>query len=83
MNLDEAFKMAVQKYYEGYDNSETKKLHSGDYEYDYDKLDGIHSEMKKKKKRSYVRKIDVAETGGVNSGMDDGEAGIGDDFDDD
>jgi len=87
MNLSEAFKMAVQKYYEGYDYGETKKigLNGKDFEYDFDKLDSMQQELKKKKKRPYVRKADKMasmddfpmeddDNGfGVNSDMDDEE----------
>ena len=59
MNLSEAFKMAVQKYYEGYDYSESKNigLKGKEFEYDFNKLDELHSELKKPKKRPYVRKV--------------------------
>ncbi len=89
MNLSEAFKMAVQKYYEGYDYGESKKIgmNGKDFEYDFDKLDEIHSELRKPKKRPYVRKTQKAdymddiepedntesEGFGVNSGDDDFE----------
>jgi hypothetical protein len=87
MNLTEAFKMAVQKYYEGYSYENTKNigLKGKEFEYDYDKLDGLQQEMKKKKKRPYVRKTekpdamddfpmeDDDEGFGVNSDMEEME----------
>ncbi len=78
MDLNQAFKMAVQKFYEGYDYAESKNisLKGKDYEYDFDKLDSVHSEVRKPKKRPYNRKPkpeDVIEDDfgpGVNSGED-------------
>ena len=87
MNLGEAFRMAVQKYYEGYDYSESKNvgLKGKDFEYDFDRLDMMQQELKKKKKRPYIRKAQKMEAMddfpmeeddegfGVNSGEEDEE----------
>ena len=63
MNLSEAFRMAVQKYYEGYDYAESKKIHGDkDYQYDFDNLDAMQQELKKPKKRPYVRKTQKVDT---------------------
>lgn len=82
MDLNTAFKRAVQKYYEGYSYDSSKKigLKDKEFEYDFDKLDGIHQEMKTKKKRPYVRKKDKVLNIGDDSELDLSEEDDNEDF---
>lgn len=51
VDLHDAFKAAVRKYYEGFEMAATTKVHSDKpFEYGYKQLDEIHQEMKAKKK---------------------------------
>lgn len=60
MNLSEAFKGAVRKYYEGYDFPESKNLgtESGEFSYDFDTLEEMRAELGKPKKRAYTKRAD-------------------------
>jgi hypothetical protein len=57
MNLTEAFKRAVQKYYEGYDYEHSKKIGNSDkeFEYDFQKLDELQKGAKKKTRKPSVK----------------------------
>ncbi len=47
MDLHDAFKAAVRKYYQGFELSATKKVH-GKFDYGFKELDAIHENYRKK-----------------------------------
>lgn len=50
MDLHDAFRQAVQKYYKGFDYAATNKASDKPFEYDFKTLDKLHKDLVPKKK---------------------------------
>jgi hypothetical protein len=50
MKLEEAFKAAITKFYEGYDFAESTKINPKMGEYSFQALDSLHKEIVPKRK---------------------------------
>lgn len=61
MRLEEAFKRAVQKYYEGFEYASVKGALGKEFEYDFNTLDTLHKDLTKKRKKPVVEEVEDEE----------------------